>query len=589
MVSKINLPKLNVKEEPAVTSSVADIFYTPKRQPVSSVVTDIARSLGGLVPSLRAYEDVKEEREITEEEAKADKDFLENNKREFKELVKDGTIQEGANPYYVRQYIKNSLRETSRQFTTELYDEYNKQRIVESENPSAFVDFYKQFSTDFRDRNNLGAYDAQSLAEGFIPYAEATRSQLSNNHIQQRVVQIEKKNIAEIQNFIEKEILTDQDLPEEALDRALSGFNIEGLNYQEKELLYLSQLIQNKIDIDIAEGMNPTVANQTVVDAIIKTAKIAKDEDILLILDNIVTDKGSDSRLAGSFRSEIATALEDIAQIQLIDEKNKAYLEDKYKTERKEDVLNYFIQRPTLLLNPAEAIDNFNVYIAFENEKNKDLIDSGQMQAAPPLSAEEQIAIFNLASSYATGQNLQLIENTEEKQAFVKELNLLLATDPSNPKIIDMIANGWGKYFTTNEGTAYLDKYSSRSKLDGSVYISDQRYSTAFANLNRPFNILEGQGVLLPQLAELQQLANQELTEFFYEILEQFQNEDWLSSKNLITPVDKKHYLFDAMNKKASELLAIIKKDEASFTEIGTVENFEEKKLQITEEENPYG
>ena len=150
MVSKINLPKLNVKEEPAVTSSVADIFYTPKRQPVSSVVTDIARSLGGLVPSLRAYEDAKEEREITEEEAKADKDFLENNKREFKELVKDGTIKEGANPYYVRQYIKNSLRETSRQFTTELYDEYNKQRIVESENPSAFVDFYKQFSTDFK-------------------------------------------------------------------------------------------------------------------------------------------------------------------------------------------------------------------------------------------------------------------------------------------------------------------------------------------------------------------------------------------------------------------------------------------------------
>jgi hypothetical protein len=62
-----------------------------------------------------------------------------------------------------------------------------------------------------------------------------------------------------------------------------------------------------------------------------------------------------------------------------------------------------------------------------------------------------------------------------------------------------------------------------------------------------------------------------------------------LSSKNLITPVDKKHYLFDAMNKKASELLAIIKRDESSFTEIGVVENFEEKKLKITGKENPYG
>ena len=33
-----------------------------------------------------------------------------------------------------------------------------------------------------------------------------------------------------------------------------------------------------------------------------------------------------------------------------------------------------------------------------------------------------------------------------------------------------MITNGWGKYFTTNEGTAYLDKYSSRNGLMG-LYI----------------------------------------------------------------------------------------------------------------------
>ena len=61
----------------------------------------------------------------------------------------------------------------------------------------------------------------------------------------------------------------------------------------------------------------------------------------------------------------------------------------------------------------------------------------------------KQLTIFNLSNAYATGLNLQLI-NTERKQAFVKELNLLLATDPSNPKIIDMITNG-SKYFTTNE------------------------------------------------------------------------------------------------------------------------------------------
>ena len=44
------------------------------------------------------------------------------------------------------------------------------------------LEFYKKFSSDFRDKNNLGAYDAQSLAQGFIPYAEASRSNLNNRH-----------------------------------------------------------------------------------------------------------------------------------------------------------------------------------------------------------------------------------------------------------------------------------------------------------------------------------------------------------------------------------------------------------------------
>ena len=93
------------------------------------------------------------------------------------------------------------------------------------------------YCVDDSNYKNIGGdeYTGKKSPTNMLVKTFADINKLSNNHIQQRVVQIEKKNIAEIQNFIEKEILTDQDLPEEALDRALSGFNIEGLNYQEKE------------------------------------------------------------------------------------------------------------------------------------------------------------------------------------------------------------------------------------------------------------------------------------------------------------------------------------------------------------------
>ena len=142
MVSKVKLPTLQPREEAAVTSSVVDVFYVPKKQPVSSVVGDIARSLGTLVPSLRQYQDVKDEREKQDQIEEADKDFLMNNKKEFKELVKDGTIKEGANPYYVKRYVKNSLRETARTFETELYEAYRKNNLDSNANPLAFTEFY---------------------------------------------------------------------------------------------------------------------------------------------------------------------------------------------------------------------------------------------------------------------------------------------------------------------------------------------------------------------------------------------------------------------------------------------------------------
>ena len=415
MVSKVKLPTLQPREEAAVTSSVVDVFYVPKKQPVSSVVGDIARSLGTLVPSLRQYQDVKDEREKQDQIEEADKDFLMNNKKEFKELVKDGTIKEGANPYYVKRYVKNSLRETARTFETELFEAYRKNNLDSNANPSAFTEFYKKFASDFRDKNNLGAYDAGSLAEGFIPYAEATRSNLSNRHVQERIAFIEKEQVNTLKSFVSGELITDIDIPEEELDKALAGFNIETLNYQEKDILYKAQLIQKYADVLIEDGMDERAANDAIVAEVINVAKLEKDEELLLILDNIVTDKAADSRLAGSYKTDIADALLNIAELKDIDLKNKIYFENIAKQKKKEDVLNYFITQPRYLKDIQQGIFEFNLFIDQQNAANAEAIANGDMVAATQLTADEIGALYQLSNAYINSITKTFIEPAKQK------------------------------------------------------------------------------------------------------------------------------------------------------------------------------
>ena len=551
MVSKIQLPTIQPKEESAVTSSVIDVFYTPKKAPVSSVVGDIANALGTLVPALEKYQDKKEERDITQQEAQADKDFLIQNKKDFKSLVKEGKIKEGANPYYVKRYVKNSLRETARQFETELYEAYRANNLDTNGNPSAFTEFYKQFAQEFREKNNLSLYDAESLAEGFIPYVEATRSNLNNRFIQERISNIEKEQVNTLTKFVEGELITSIDIPEEDLDRALAGFNIETLTYQEKDTLYKAQLIQNQIDLLIDDGMDASTANDTVVSAVIASAKLQKDEDILFILDNIITDKGSGSRLAGGYKDDIAQALIDITELKDIEFFNNERKQNIIKQKRKEDVLNYFISRPSLLEDIEKGMNEFDLFIEFENQQNK--------TNSPRLTADEKIALMNLSKMWIQGQQAENIILDDTGKQYIKELNFLLVQDPSNPKIVSMIQNGWGTYFTTNQGIAYLDKYNSRKGIDGSIYQTDQRYNQVFDNLNKLIDTQIGElGIKGVDTAELQETGNQQLIDFFYDTLADLNDPDFLSRKGLITQNEKKKYMFQELREEQARILEII-------------------------------
>ena len=588
MVSKIQLPKLNPKEEAAVTSSTIDVFYVPKKRPPSSIVGDIARSLNTVIPALKEYERVEEEIDIKEEEAKADKDFMMNNKADFKELVKNGTIQEGANPYYIKRYVKNHLRETARTFETELYEAYRKNNLDVNTNPSAFTEFYKSFATDFRDKNNLGAYDAQSLADGFIPYAEASRSNLNNTFIQQRISNIEKNQVETLSNFVEGELIISTNISEEDLDKALANFpNIEGLGYIEKNILFKSQLIQNQIDLLIEDGMNPTTANKAVVDSVIQAAKLNKDRDLLLVLDNIVTDKASGARLAGAYSNEIGNALKDIAQLELVDFKNKQYVEGIMEAERKEEVFAYFLSNPKKLLNLEQEILAFNISVDIQNKNNEEAIANGEFQKAPRLSPDEITGLYSLSELYYKNLTKEFIIPSETGDLHIKEITQLLATEPNNPIIVDMILEGWDKsYYTTAQGMAFFDKYSARSKIDDVIYRSDLRFNQVFDSFNAPIDAQSRNGVLSTDLAAIKELGNQQLLDFYYGLLIDLEDEKFLAQQGLVTQNQKLNYVFNSLRDEAARISQIIIPTNEAFNILSTDE-FANRKSEITG--NPYG
>lgn len=548
MVSKIQLPTLAPKEESAITSSVVDVFYTPKKRPVSSTVGDIAKSLRGVVPQLEAYEDVKEEIEITEQEAKADLDFRNENEKDFSKLVKEGKIPLGANPYYIKQYVKNSLREKAHQFNRELFDQYAAQSLDTNTNLSAFPDFYKSFSKDFASKNNLSLYDAVSMSEGFIPYAEASRSNLHNQHIQTRIKTIEDNQIETLDQLVESELLTSIEISDEELDRALINFpGAKDLEYEQKQTLYLAQTFQAQIDNLVELGLDPKIANDTVVKKVIAIAKLQRDEDTLLILDNIITDKNSGARIAGSYRTEIADALIDIQELQDKKADSDYIKKSRAELQRQKDVLNYFAYNEVFMLDIEKGIDEYNLFLATEGKER--------------LTAAEQDSLRSFSSSYINGLQKENIILDEEGKQWLKEFNFLLTTDPNNSQLLPMLEQGWGKYFTTSDGIAYLSKYRERTAADTGKYFSDIRYQDVFNEFESDMRVyIDVTTQAFPEdVLEYKNSAHQTLTDLAYGIIEDLSNPAYLEKHKLLTENEKKQHLIDLIRKEKDRTVRIIK------------------------------
>ena len=324
------LPKLRAPEETKVSARVIDVFYRPQTKPVDQTLSLLAESLERFNPSLDKY--IQKKEEVTEklDTAKAQADYNKN-RTDFKNLIEKGEIPEGASPYYVNAYINAELREKARQFNDELFAEYQNSNVRNSLDPNAFGKFYTQYAQQWSNTNGLNLYDNVALADAFIPFADASRSNLESQHVQGRITLIEENN----KKLLDKEVINILDdsfeFEDEQIDAVLENYNLGDIDEEDKRLLFSALQIKDKVDGLIKNGMKSKTANKVVIDAIITEAIENEDDSILEIINNIVTDEASGSILGGTTyaKAQIEDAESKILNKQIQTARYNAWFDDR--------------------------------------------------------------------------------------------------------------------------------------------------------------------------------------------------------------------------------------------------------------------
>ena len=185
-------PEFNTMPERVVDSVDYNLFYKPDRQNVSQGLVQLSKSLQSLVPTLTNYAITEDIKDKEKEEAKAMKDF-QTNKKAFAQLVKNGDIPEGANPYYFNKMMSLDLNQKARKFKLE-FDEYAMNNMLEqSLDGNAWNEAYETQIKAFYEKENLGNYDARALSNSFFNITSAFRNEREQQHNASRMQFIKKQ------------------------------------------------------------------------------------------------------------------------------------------------------------------------------------------------------------------------------------------------------------------------------------------------------------------------------------------------------------------------------------------------------------
>ena len=188
MAKKRTTPELNLTPElPQVASRDFNLFYKPDVEPEVAGLREFTRSLDNFVNDAGVKLVIGKELEEKEiNVAQAEKDYIENKKR-FRDAVKDGKIDETANPYYIEKYKELTLNEFADKFSDRLNKNYTDKKVLNDLREGSFDTFYKSELEAFLKENELGFFSPVELENGFFSETSSYRNILENRHRQDQL------------------------------------------------------------------------------------------------------------------------------------------------------------------------------------------------------------------------------------------------------------------------------------------------------------------------------------------------------------------------------------------------------------------
>ena len=200
---KYETPELNLEpEKQEVLSRDFNLFYRPEEKPLPAGLENFAKALDkfstqGLVQGSLLAE--KKEKDVNY--AQAEKDHIEN-KKKFRDAVKDGLIDKTANPYYLRKYKELTLNEFANTFSDRVLKKYQELNIGENITEGAFDAFYKDQLKAFIKENQLGFFTPEELEKSFFKETSSYRNELEAKHKQNLLEEFNKSFDEKLKNRI---------------------------------------------------------------------------------------------------------------------------------------------------------------------------------------------------------------------------------------------------------------------------------------------------------------------------------------------------------------------------------------------------
>ena len=196
--------------DPEIVSQDYNLFYKPDVKPMNKAVNQLIMSLSNIVPTLANYQITEDIKTKEKDEARAVEDF-EIGKKSFNDLINNGKIPEGANPYYYNKMMELDLQSKARLFKKKFDNYYIESDLAGSLNIEGFTEAYDEQLKAFYNEQKLDNYDPLALNNAFFNTTSKFRNEKYQQHSAKVMAKIKGLTEKSFTNNISGTIIDGQD------------------------------------------------------------------------------------------------------------------------------------------------------------------------------------------------------------------------------------------------------------------------------------------------------------------------------------------------------------------------------------------